>query len=285
MSGESIYKRYKPAVAPEPVNSTLTYWFVFYANKLLIKVDNPKPGVTIPQVKNIEEMNIIPVRKQYLGTLQGQPCYTVEAASEDYIPEGMCYRKYGSLCGVLDEDIFLVAGKALQIVKWDQTHQYCGRCGVPTQMVQNERAKICPQCGLLSYPRLSPVVITAILRDNRILLVRHKILIKNIYSLVAGFVEPGETLEEALKREVNEEVGIELKNIKYFKSQPWPFPHSLMIGFTAEYASGEIIVDGVEIAEAEWFDARRVQQLPLPVKNSIAWELIDWYICNYADKT
>lgn len=285
MSGESIYKRYKPAVTPEPVNSTLTYWFVFYANKMLIKVDNPKPGVTIPQVRNIEEMNIIPVRKQYLGTLQGHPCYTVEAASEDYIPEGMCYRKYGSLYGVLDDDVFLVAGKALQIVKWDQTHQHCGRCGVTTQVVQNERAKICPQCGLLSYPRLSPVVITAILKDNKILLVRHKILINNIYSLVAGFVEPGETLEEAIKREVIEEVGIEVNNIKYFKSQPWPFPHSLMIGFTAEYESGEIIVDGVEVAEAEWFDARHVQQLPLPVKNSIAWELIDWYICNYADKT
>jgi NAD+ diphosphatase len=128
----------------------------------------------------------------------------------------------------------------------------------------------------MSYPRLSPAVITAVLKDNKILLSHYAAFKGNMHTIIAGFVEPGETLEECIKREILEEVGIQVRNIKYFGSQPWPFPNSLMIGFTAEYESGEISVDRTEISEAGWYD---VNSLPeLPPKMSIAREIIDWFI-------
>jgi NAD+ diphosphatase len=272
MSRESIYKRYKPAVTSESGNNDYSYWFVFCSNKLLIKSDE----FGVPYSRSLAELNLSPVRTQYLGTLQGHPCYSAEVPPDTIAPEGMSFKELRSLYGVLDEDIFLLAGKALQIVNWDQTHQYCGRCGHKTQTLQDERAKKCPECGFMSYPRLSPAVITSVLKDNKILLSHYAAFKGNMHTIIAGFVEPGETLEECIKREILEEVGIKVKNIKYFGSQPWPFPNSLMIGFTAEYESGEISVDRTEISEAGWYD---VNSLPeLPPKMSIAREIIDWFI-------
>lgn len=272
MSRESIYKCYKPAVTFESVNNDYGYWFVFCLTKLLIKPNES----SIPYLRSLAELNLSPIRTEYLGTLQGHPCYSAEVSPDTIVPEGMSFRELRSLYGVLAEDIFLLAGRAIQIVNWDQTHQYCGRCGHKTQTLQGERAKQCPVCGFMSYPRLSPVVITGVLKDDKILLSHNAGFQGNMHSLVAGFVEPGETLEECIHREVMEEVGIQVKNIKYFGSQPWPFPNSLVIGFTAEYESGEISVDGKEISEAGWYD---VHSLPeLPPKMSIAREIIDWFI-------
>ncbi len=278
MSRESIYKRYIPSAIPKKGNDDYSYWFVFNQDKMLINIDNS--GIKIPYLKNIEELNILPVRTQYLGTLQGHHCYSVEVDPETEEPEGTAFRDLRSLYKILDEDIFLLAGKAFQIVNWDQTHQYCGRCCVPTNDVQGENAKICPECGFISYTRISPAIITAVLNDDKILLAHGRNFPPKRYSLIAGFVEPGETLEECVEREVMEEVGIKIKNIKYFGSQPWPFPHSLMIGFISEYENGEICVDNDEITDAKWFD---VENLPeLPSKMSISRELIDWYIKNYS---
>ena len=166
----------------------------------------------------------------------------------------------------------------MQIVNWDQTHQYCGRCGCKTEDLPGERAKKCPACGFTSFPRISPATITAVLKGKSILLTHNRNFRGNIYSLIAGFVEPGETLEECVQREILEETSIQVKNIRYFASQPWPFPNSLMIGFTAEYEGGEVSVDGKELSDAAWFD---VQKLPeLPGKISIARKIIDWYIQN-----
>ena len=274
MSRESIYKRYVPSVMPQQGNDDYTYWFVFSQGKMLINLNNLEKR--IPYAKNLEELNILPIRRQYLGTLKGHRSYSVEADPKIKEPEGMAFRDLRSLYGILDEDIFLLAGKASQIVNWDQTHQYCGRCGIQTETVQGENAKICPECGFISYTRISPAIITAILKDNEILMAHGRNFPKNRYSLIAGFVEPGETLEECVKREVMEEVGIKIRNIKYFGSQPWPFPNSLMIGFISEYESGEICVDGDEITDAKWFS---VENLPeLPSKISIGREMIDWYI-------
>jgi NAD+ diphosphatase len=161
-------------------------------------------------------------------------------------------------------------------VSWDQTHQYCGRCGTRTETLNGERSKKCPACGLLNYPRITPASITAVFKDNKILLTHNVAFRRNIHSLVAGFMEPGETLEECIHREIMEEVGLKVKNIKYFGSQPWPFPNSLMIGFTAEYDSGEIAVDGKEISEAAWYDADNLPELPS--KMSIARQIIDWFV-------
>ena len=179
---------------------------------------------------------------------------------------------------------FILAGRALQIVEWERTHRFCGRCGAAMAGMPGERAKKCPACGLTSYPRLSPAVIVAVVRHTdagpRLLLARNHRFPPGRYSVVAGFVEPGESLEECVHREVAEETGVRVKDIRYFGSQPWPFPHSLMVGFTAEYDHGEIVLEEAEIADAQWFPA---ENLPLlPPKMSIARRLIDWFVDQYA---
>lgn len=277
MPRESIYKSYQPAVTFESVNNDHSYWFVFCSNKLLINPDE----CTVPCSKKLAELNISPVRTQYLGTLKGHPCYSVEVSPDIAVPEGMSFNELRSLYGILDEDIFILAGRAIQIVNWDQTHQYCGRCGHKTETLRDERAKKCPECGLINFPRISPAAITAVFKENKILLSHNAAFRGNIHSLIAGFVEPGETLEECIKREVFEEVGIRVKNIKYFGSQPWPFPNSLMIGFTAEHESGEISVDGKEISEAGWYDVNNLPELP--PKMSIAREIIDRFMQSNPD--
>ena len=137
-------------------------------------------------------------------------------------------------------------------------------------------ANECPGCGFLSFPRISPAVIVLVEKENRVLLARVKRFTTELYSILAGFVEPGETLEETVQREVEEETGIKVKNIRYFGSQPWPFPDSLMIGFTADYESGEIKIDETEIVDAGWYDPDRLPTIP--GKISIARELLDWYV-------
>lgn len=272
MKRESIYKRYQPGVAPLEKNSP-AYWFIFNSDKLLIDLNS---GNKLPFIENLEEISIFPVRTQYLGTLEGHPSYAAEVTPGTNVPDGMVFQDLISLYEVLDEDIYLLAGRAIQIMTWDNDHQFCGRCGSPTQNAEHEMAKICPKCGFMSFPRLSPAVIIAIVNHGKILMAKHSYGLKDRYSLIAGFIEPGETIEEGVQREIMEEVGIKVKNIKYFGSQPWPFPHSLMIGFTVEYESGEIQVDGKEILDAKWFS--RDEVLPRTPKISIASELIDWYM-------
>lgn len=175
------------------------------------------------------------------------------------------------------DDIFRVAGRAHQIINWVRTHQYCGKCGGPIKNKVTELARECPNCGVNIYPRISPAVIIAIVKGDKILLARNKNFPNSFYSVLAGFVEPGETLEECVQREVKEEVGIEVKNIKYFGSQSWPFPDSLMIAFTAEYANGEIVVDNLELSHADWF-SRYNLPAKIPDKKTIAGRLIEWFI-------
>jgi NAD+ diphosphatase len=278
MIRESIYKRYLPAITGEQDNSRDSFWFVFGSNRLLIYENGNKPE--IPYARTLDKWQLSPTRIQYLGTLLGSPCYSAEISAETRVPEGMSFRDLRSLWGALDEDLFLLAGKAIQIVSWDQTHQYCGRCGLKTEDVPGERAKKCPSCGLICYPRLSPATITAVFRDNKILLTHNMAFRGNVHSLIAGFVEPGETLEECVRREIQEEVGLQVDHIRFFGSQPWPFPNSLMIGFTADYAGGELSVDGKEISRAGWFDLHNMPEIPSKI--SIAREIIDSYILRQA---
>ncbi|PYG88206.1 NAD+ diphosphatase [Ruminiclostridium sufflavum DSM 19573] len=274
MGKESIYKQYEPAVTPQSKAFGKVYWFAFCANDMLVKVENG--SYSIPYMNDLREMNISPVRAQYLGLLKGCPCYSAEIASQDNIPLGMEFIPLRALFDLIDMDLFLLAGKAFQIILWDQSHQFCGRCGTPTQELPGERAKSCPKCGLITYPQICPAVITAVFRGDKILLAHAKAFKGNLHSLISGFLEPGETLEECVQREIMEEVGIRVKNIKYFGSQPWPYPNSLMAGFTAEYESGEITVDGTEIEKAGWFSPGNLPELPSQV--SISRQIIDWYI-------
>ena len=170
-----------------------------------------------------------------------------------------------------------VAGRAVQLIEWARTHRFCGRCGEPTELAHNERAFRCPACSLMQFPRLSPAIITLVTRgegdDQQALLARGTNFPMPLYSCLAGFVEPGENLEQAVAREVEEEVGIVVNNIEYVASQPWPFPNSLRLGFRASYVSGDIVCDTTEIADANWYSRDELPMIPGSI--SIARRLID----------
>lgn len=265
-----------PATAPKG----LAWWFGFCGSRLLVVVKNDRIGeqeiVELPYVETLEALGVRVVRSQYLGTLAHIPCYGAELPKTIELPPGLELRFLRGLYGQLDDPLFALAGRATQLVEWDRTHQYCGCCATPMEQSQQERVKRCPKCSLRQYPRLSPAVIMLISRGDEVLLARAPRFRDGMYSVLAGFVEPGESLEETVAREVWEEVGIEIKDIRYFGSQPWPFPNSLMIGFTACYASGDIVIDQNEIEAAAWFTKDSLP--PVPGKLSIARKLIDWFI-------
>lgn len=212
----------------------------------------------------------------YLGALDGVDCYAATAAKEHEAPEGLQWVPARALFTRVDDVTLGVAGRALAIAEWDAGHRFCGKCGHPTELQAGERARRCPSCRTPYYPRIAPAVIVLVTRGDAMLLARASNFPGAFFSTLAGFVEPGESLEETVVREVKEEVGIELQNLRYFGSQPWPFGRSLMVGFTAEYAGGELRVDGSEIAEAGWFTASNLPKLP--PRLSIARHLIDAFL-------
>jgi NAD+ diphosphatase len=185
-----------------------------------------------------------------------------------------------ALYGAVDDSVWTLAGRAVQLVEWTRTHRYCGRCGTPTIPAGGvERALRCPDCGLLAFPRLAPAMIVLVTDDDeRALLARGVRFPVPMYSCLAGFVEPGETCEEAVHREVREEVGIEVRDVAYWGSQPWPFPHSLMLGFTARHAGGDLALDESEILDAGWY--ARDALPPIPPGMSIARRMIDGWLAS-----
>jgi NAD+ diphosphatase len=267
-------KFFAGVVPPSGERSEPAWWFAFQENKLLVYL-NPS-SVSVPSLVQFEELGLIPLSQHYLGQLDSRPCYAVGLEQGVLLPAGMGFEGLRRVYGRLDEDLFWIAARAVQIVDWDRTHRFCGRCGTPLRVKTTERAKECTQCGLLQFPRLAPAIIVLVERGREILLARSRHFLPDMYSVLAGFVEPGESLEEAVEREIKEEVGIEVKDIRYFGSQPWPFPHSLMIGFTATYAGGEICLDGSEIEDAGWFTSDNLPSIP--GKISIARKLIDWFV-------
>ncbi len=186
-----------------------------------------------------------------------------------------------SYFGRATEGDWFAAGRAVQLVEWARTHRFCGRCATPTESSPGERGMKCPACGLVAYPRVAPAMITLVTRgepgpDQEALLARGVAFRMPMYSCLAGFVEPGEDLEGAVVREVKEEVGLTVGNVQYVSSQPWPFPHSLMVGFRAEYVSGDMVLDETEIADANWY--RRDDLPAIPPGISIARKLIDEWV-------
>ena len=266
--------KFIPSLVPPPERIGLAWWFIFQENKLLV-CQKPE-SLTLPSLMDLNELGLIVIRQHYLGQLDNHHCYTGEVAEGTTPPTGMSFEGLRQVYGRLDENLFWIAARAVQIIDWDRTHQFCGRCGIELKMKTTERAKECPQCGLLHFPRLAPAIIVLVERGNELLLARSRHFLPGMYSVLAGFVEPGESLEEAVVREVKEEVGMDVKDIKYFGSQPWPFPHSLMIGFTATYAGGQISLDDSEIEEAGWFTADNLPRIPSKI--SIARKLIDGFL-------
>ena len=263
-------------MSPSLRDTSHSYYFVFRKNDLL--VFSEKSAAAIPFVSDITELNLDLIPRQYFGLLDNYPCYFGEVSPDTEPPTGMVFLGLRSLYEVLEEEHLWVAGRASQLLNWDRTTQYCGSCGVRTEVAAEERAKICPNCGLHNFPRISPAIIVGVInqKTNQILLANGTRFPSNFYSVLAGFVEPGENLEECVRREVSEEVGLEVENITYFGSQAWPFPDSLMIGFLAEYTKGDITVDKAEIIDANWFTKDNLP--PIPGKISIARKIIDWFV-------
>lgn len=212
----------------------------------------------------------------YLGQLDDTPCFARVLTETDAPPEGTTPTPLRQLFGVLSEDEFAVAMLGLGLTAWDRDHRHCGRCGNPTERSSRERVRTCTVCGFGAYPRISPAVIMLVERDGKALLARNARTKMPFFSTLAGFVEVGESLEECVAREVREEAGIELANIRYFGSQPWTFSGSLMIGFTATWASGELVPEPTELLEASWFAPNALPVVP--PKLSIARALIDDFV-------
>lgn len=250
------------------------WWYVFYKDKLLVKITNNE--VQIPFVSNAGVLNLKPDRLLHVGQLGKDPCFSMRLDSDNGVPNGYSFEGMRTLFSRLDDLSYGIAGRAMQLVQWDMDHLFCSRCGQQASERNQEGAQICRSCGYLNFPRISPAIIVAVIRENRILLAHSGRFINNMYSVIAGYVELGESLEECVKREVKEETGITVKNIRYFGSQYWAYSGALMVGFTAEYKNGEIRLDDAEIEDAGWFP---VDDLPmLPGKLSIARELIDWFV-------
>ena len=185
------------------------------------------------------------------------------------------------LCGrresydVLPRELYEQSGKAFQIIYWDKNNAYCGVCGSPLRR-ETSISKRCPGCGKEVWPQLAPAVIVLIKRGDEVLLVQSRKFKRDYYGLVAGFVEPGETLEAAVAREVKEETGISITAPRYFGSQPWPYPSGVMIGFVAEYVSGSIALQKEELTKGGWFTKNAMP--PIPAKLSIARQMIDAWV-------
>jgi NAD+ diphosphatase len=281
--------QFESGVAP-PADTGEAYWFVFQGDRLLVErgppsretPDDPRVALRpswarLPAPGTLQKSNNClgsdTLRTLYLGRLAGLGCWAAEVAAEAATPPGTGWEGLRALFSVLDDAHFALAGRALQLLEWDRSHQFCGRCGVRTEAKAGERARVCPACGFAAYPRIAPAVMALARRGRELLLARSPHFPPGMYSALAGFVEPGETLEQCLEREIEEEVGIRVSRIRYFANQPWPFPHSLMIAFVCDWAAGEIRPQAGEIEAAAWFD---VLQLPkLPSKISIARRLID----------
>jgi NAD+ diphosphatase len=271
----SLKNRFTPGFRSEESDTAPAFWFIFHDQKLLI--DTTKIGTDAICGWSPEQLGVTTTFSQFLGRYGRTNCFVAEVPkSPTSLPHSVQFKGLRALFGTMDDDLFILAGKAMQILHWHKEHRFCGKCGTAMKNRKTELAKICPACGFVSFPRLSPAVIMSVTRGNQILLGRAPRFPPGMYSTLAGFVEPGETLEEAVKREVREEVNIRINNIKYVASQPWPFPHSIMIGFSASYVDGEIEIDNHELEDAKWFSVRNLPALPSKI--TIARLLIDNFI-------
>lgn len=264
---------FRQAVVPSSGPEARPLFFAFVDGQLLVREHTDSPELSdIPT-----ELPAPPLRRIYLGELDDRSCYAVELPGKPENDDALRLSGLRGLMGSMDDELFRVAGIASQILDWDRDHAFCGRCGAPTVASPIDRSRTCPKCSLSAYPRISPAIIVAVLRGETILLARNRRnRTSGIMSVIAGFVEPGESLEDTVRREIKEEVNVEVSGIRYFASQPWPFPNSLMIAFVADWAGGTIRPDGVEIMDAGWFDRDNLPAVPPP--GTVARRLIDWFV-------
>ena len=262
---------FRPGVNPPGAPDQNGLWMLVQGSHVLLREEDHKLAGPLEFAQLAE--GVLP---HFIGTLDGRPVWAAGVEDQVEPPTGWGFADLFSFHAVAGDQLWLAAGRAVQVVDWERTHRFCGRCGIRTEAVQRERAMRCPQCRLMSFPRLSPAIIVLVHRGAEVLLARSHRFPEGLYSALAGFVEPGETVESALHREVEEEVGIRVNNLEYQGSQPWPFPNSLMLGFFAEYAGGDLVLEEEEIAEAAWFPTSALPNIPGPI--SIAHRLITSWV-------
>ena len=267
----------KSAVRPDD-RADQTYYFCFSGEDVLVRKSGEGGLFPLLTAEKAKEFGF--QHECFIGSLNGKPCFSA-AKADKLVPDEYQWTGLRDLYLTDEKELSDVAGYAKQIFDWNRNFRFCGRCAAETVALPGEHARLCERCQLINYPRISPAIITAVIKGNQILLARGlKFSDKQMFSVLAGFLEPGESLEECVRREVFEEVGIGVTNVRYFKSQSWPFPDSLMIGFTAEYQSGDIKINETEIAEAGWFNADALPKVP--ARRSISSELIQWFLGNRA---
>jgi len=257
-----------------PLPEIPEYWFIFQNDLLLLQPTNDHK---LPTNLSLSPLQPHLRRQHKLGLFNQINCYCAEITPEIALPNEIKPTPLRKAFELLGTSWYVAAAKASAVINWDKNHQFCGRCGNVTLHKSGTFERVCNACGLSLYPRISPSMIVLIQKDDNILMSRSPRFPPGAYGLIAGFVEVGESIEDAVHREVKEEVGIEIKNLRYFGSQSWPFPDSLMIGFFADYASGELTIDHHEIEAADWY---RYDHLPgRPSSNiSIAQKLIDHFV-------
>lgn len=247
-------------------------WLIFGAERLLLVHD--EQGYRLPDTASLSASGIVPEQPTVLGRLGERPYFGATMSNEVASPFELVELR--QTYGALPQQEYVLAGLASQIMFWDRTTRFCPKCGAPTEPMPTERAKRCPACSFTQYPRVSPAMIVLVHRPGQILLTRQPSWPPNRYSLIAGFVEAGESLEECVHREIAEEVGIRVDSIRYLGSQAWPYPHQLMLGFTARYAGGDIQLEEQELEDAKWFDLDALPDLSPPL--SISRQILDWHL-------
>jgi NAD+ diphosphatase len=262
MIEKSLYVNYEIDFSDEITPDSDDYLFVFNENRGLYL----DPNYKLPKTLDDFDVNFC----LFIGHYKDKKAFVINAESDE---------RFYDLREVyeINHDLYHIAAKAVLVNDWYISHKFCGRCGTPTQLDEKDMMLKCPKCGQNHYPRIAPAIIVAIRDEDKLLMAQHSYHDTIRYALIAGFVEPGESIEEAVHREVKEEVGVKIKNLKYKRSQSWPFPNSLMLGFTAEYDSGDIKVDGDEIVKAKWFKKDEI------IRYSSDISISDWLIQDFID--
>lgn len=250
------------------------YWFVLNQDHELLLTRNGD-RYTIPYGTKPPVAQDLVGGKRCIGIYDEKPCISISLNGNDTAQTPLTPLPLRQALPLIDDDLWIIAGRASQIQRWEEDNRFCGRCG-EMMRERDELSMHCSSCNHSVYPRISPCVIMSVIRDDEILLGRSPHFPEGMYSTLAGFVEPGETLEEAVAREIREEAGIEVSDIEYKGSQVWPFPHQLMVGFTARYRSGKLRINEAELEDAGWF--RRDEMPKLPFQLTIARRLIDMFV-------
>lgn len=269
---------FRPSTVPPAGLSGEHYWIAVDSlhGKSRVLLMEEGGALPFPLLRSFSLTGLAVVERYYLGVLDNRHVFAVALEADVVPPPGMFFDDLLRLLRSADSILFELAGRAKQVIDWARDHRFCSRCGQATVPHVRDRAMVCTVCGYTQYPRLAPCVIALVTRGDEMLLARSPRFPEGVYSTLAGFIEAGERVEEALAREIREEVGVEIAQPQYLASQSWPFPHSLMLGFHVAWAGGDIVVDGDEIIDAQWFSLPNLPTIPPP--GSISRQLIDAWV-------